>query len=445
MNKIFQKLNVRILIDIAISVLISGLLYVLLSQLLIESFASYAEQPAVFKRLADKEFQSLQSYTKANNISASKGEDFTEWNDEHHYVSILIVRENEAMCYNSFVSYNMTYTEDDKETFHWGSKSLPVYTYALYFNNGECAKLVLSGYLDMVYSPLRKAICLGVFVLSFVSTFYLLFKRYIRYIAEIEDNVTLICNKKFDKEIEIKGSSELTSLACKINHMSDTIEMLLMGEEVKLQQQEQFVKSIAHDIRTPLTSIIGYLELLTNKERFNPKDNQKFISKALEKANHIKTLTDDLFSFEESYKRLVFEELDGNIFLVQFISSMFNYLKANDIDLRYTSNIESNFRLITNITLMMRLIDNICSNIIKHSDPSAPVDCLTYISDGFCIMEVRNKQVTSNSVQETTKSEGSGFGLLICKEIMSNLNGRIVVDQSNDDFCLTLYFKILNE
>ena len=78
----------------------------------------------------------------------------------------------------------------------------------------------------------------------------------------MEQNVSSLCNKNFSQQIPIRYKTELSTLAASINHLGDTIQLLLLTEDAKLKQKEQFVKSIAHDIRTPLTVVIGYLELL---------------------------------------------------------------------------------------------------------------------------------------------------------------------------------------
>jgi len=122
-----------------------------------------------------------------------------------------------------------------------------------------------------------------------VAGFYLLFQKHIRYIEEMEQNVSSLCSKNFSRQIPIRGSTELSTLAANINHLGDTIQLLLLTEDAKLKQKEQFVKSIAHDIRTPLTVVIGYLELLSKGYAGSPESAALFIDRALEKTNHIRS------------------------------------------------------------------------------------------------------------------------------------------------------------
>ena len=99
----------------------------------------------------------------------------------------------------------------------------------------------------------------------------------------MEQNVSSLCNKNFSQQIPIRYKTELSTLAANINHLGDTIQLLLLTEDAKLKQKEQFVKSIAHDIRTPLTVVIGYLELLSKGYAGSQESAQLFIDRALEK------------------------------------------------------------------------------------------------------------------------------------------------------------------
>ena len=291
MTKLFHRLSTRIVLEILLAVAVSAAIYAGANAALTRFFQQYATEPAVFRRLSDRHFQDLQRFADENHLVSTDGKPFTQWNDRYHYVSLMIIRQNEALCYNSFVSYNMTYTEEDQEHFYWGSKVLPTYEYRLRLADETC-KVYFSGYFDQAYTSLRKGICAGLFLISFVAGFYLLFQKHIRYIEEMEQNVSSLCSKNFSRQIPIRGSTELSTLAANINHLGDTIQLLLLTEDAKLKQKEQFVKSIAHDIRTPLTVVIGYLELLSKGYAGSPESAALFIDRALEKTNHIRRLRD---------------------------------------------------------------------------------------------------------------------------------------------------------
>lgn len=154
MTKLFHRLSTRIVLEILLAVAVSAAIYAGANAALTRFFQQYATEPAVFRRLSDRHFQDLQRFADENHLVSTDGKPFTQWNDRYHYVSLMIIRQNEALCYNSFVSYNMTYTEEDQEHFYWGSKVLPTYEYRLRLADETC-KVYFSGYFDQAYTSLR--------------------------------------------------------------------------------------------------------------------------------------------------------------------------------------------------------------------------------------------------------------------------------------------------
>lgn len=147
MTKLFHRLSTRIVLEILLAVAVSAAIYAGANAALTHFFQRYATEPAVFRRLSDRHFQDLQRFADENHLVSTDGKPFTQWNDRYHYVSLMVIRQNEALCYNSFVSYNMTYTEEDQEHFYWGSKVLPTYEYRLRLADETC-KVYFSGYFD---------------------------------------------------------------------------------------------------------------------------------------------------------------------------------------------------------------------------------------------------------------------------------------------------------
>ena len=282
--------------------------------------------------------------------------------------------------------------------------------------------------------------CAGLFLISFVAGFYLLFQKHIRYIEEMEQNVSSLCSKNFSRQIPIRGSTELSTLAANINHLGDTIQLLLLTEDAKLKQKEQFVKSIAHDIRTPLTVVIGYLELLSKGYAGSPESAALFIDRALEKTNHIRRLTDDLFAFEENCRTLPLDTYNGQELLAQVSSSINNFLTSNRFRLDYADRTGGPFRMRANITLLMRLIDNICANIVKHGSPSQSVELTASVEEGFLVLRESNA-VLRKTVK--TAAGDSGYGLVICEDVMSALGGSVSHGTEDGRFCIVLRFPIL--
>ena len=233
--------------------------------------------------------------------------------------------------------------------------------------------------------------CTALFLASFAAAFFLLFQKHIRYIREMEENVSALCSKNFSQQIPIHGNTELSTLAANINNLGCTVQLFLLTEDAKLKQKEQFVKSIAHDIRTPLTVVNGYLELLAKGYAENEENAQLFIGRALERINHIRRLTDDLFDFEESCRTLPLDTCDGQELLRQMVSNISSFLRSNHFRLKYISRVTRPFRMQANITLLLRLIDNICANILKHGAAESTVILTASLEEEYLVLEETNE------------------------------------------------------
>ena len=121
-------------------------------------------------------------------------------------------------------------------------------------------------------------------------------------------------------------------------------------------------------------------------------------------------------------------------------SSINNFLTSNRFRLDYAVRTGGPFRMRANITLLMRLIDNICANIVKHGSPSQPVELTASVEEGFLVLRESNA-VLRKTVK--TAAGDSGYGLVICEDVMSALGGSVSHGTEDGRFCIVLRFPIL--
>ena len=438
MTKLFHRLSTRIVLEILLAVAFSAAIYAGANAALTRFFQQYATEPAVFRRLSDRHFQDLQRFADENHLVSTDGKPFTQWNDRYHYVSLMIIRQNEALCYNSFVSYNMTYTEEDQEHFYWGSKVLPTYEYRLRLADETC-KVYFSGYFDQAYTSLRKGICAGLFLISFVAGFYLLFQKHIRYIEEMEQNVSSLCSKNFSRQIPIRGSTELSTLAANINHLGDTIQLLLLTEDAKLKQKEQFVKSIAHDIRTPLTGIVGATNvLLEQDDTLTPQQRRELLKNANEDAQWLIHIVENLLSITRigaGEDAQVTKTPEAAEEVIEGAVGKFRR-RYPQIDVRVELP-EEFFLVPMDPLLIQQVMTNLLENAAVHGVTTTRVVVslekqgkwarFTVCDNGRGIPEGRlhNLFDGTQSAQKGDSTRSMGIGLSVCKTVVAAHRGKI--------------------
>ena len=98
MSKLFHRLSTRILLEVLLAAAISAGIYAAANTAQVAFFQYYTMQPEVFQRLSDQHFADLQDFAAKNHIVSTDGKPFTQWNDKYHYVSLMVIRRNEALC-----------------------------------------------------------------------------------------------------------------------------------------------------------------------------------------------------------------------------------------------------------------------------------------------------------------------------------------------------------
>ena len=108
-------------------------------------------------------------------------------------------------------------------------------------------------------------------ILLFSVTFLLLQGPSIRYISHISDAIQNISEGDLNTTIDVIGDDEFSSMAANLNKMAEDIRQLMEKERESERTKNELITNVAHDLRTPLTSIIGYLELLAGNTRIDPE------------------------------------------------------------------------------------------------------------------------------------------------------------------------------
>lgn len=425
MSRKFNSLNFRALLYVFMAMLIAVAFFFCSYNLTKGIFERYSMREDVFRENADRHARSLQDYITANHITSMDGKKITAWNDKYYYVSMIIM-DDDKMCYNSFVSYLMYYdsledepTQDERNDFDWGSKNLPVYDYTICYEDG-IARMKLSGYFDARYKDIRLWISALLSMLAFSISFYILFRKHTKQIIALEHTVNLISSGSYNQKVDESGKTEISSLAAGINEMTETINDLISSEKEIQDEKDRFVKSIAHDLRTPLTVVIGYLEVLFNNPELSRENRTKYIEKALTKANSIAGLANQLFSLDEMNRDM---ELLPHTF--QEISSRgvatIEYLFSERMpDFKAAINVSPDTKVQCNLSLLTRLFDNICTNIYKYADMQEPIVINAELSENGSEIKV---SIINTRLIDRTYSTSKGLGLEICRKIMEIHNG----------------------
>lgn len=280
----------------------------------------------------------------------------------------------------------------------------------------------------------------------FIIYFLLFTKRIVRDMSYISDNITHIATGNMTERIETGRRDELGEIVKRVNEMQEQLNAMMEIERKALQDNKNLIISVAHDLRTPVTSIMGYLELAMDMEHHELSQRQKYAAIALQKAVRLEHLIQDLFS----YTKLMNGEITlhrSEIDLVQLVSQMveefYPIFQDYDLECNYRSDINRQIMVLDG-EMIARAIQNLLSNAAKYGRDGKQIMVEIHKLEReiqVCVTNfgqiIPQESLTSifkrfYRVEESrsTDTGGTGLGLNIAYEIIQLHGGTIWVSSS---------------
>lgn len=307
---------------------------------------------------------------------------------------------------------------------------------------GAIRSFNISSILSM--NSLSLLLCLILGVIVFAITFILLELRRERRLTEIYEAVRRIAAGDITKEIQIDSMDEFSSMADNLNRMQIKIKELIENEKNSERTKNELITNIAHDLRTPLTSIVGYLEILANNDKLTDEQKKEYLRIVYEKSNKLGELIEDLFSYTKvsfNTMSLKLDNFDIVFLLNQLIEELYPLFEKNNLSFEFDSNVKT-LEIVADPKLLGRLFENLLNNAIKYGkDGKRILIRLHKIDDEEFYVSIINygNIIPKESleklferfyrVDESRNSavSGTGLGLAISKNIVEMHRGMITV------------------
>jgi len=271
--------------------------------------------------------------------------------------------------------------------------------------------------------------------ISFLLLFMWYTERLTRRIIALSREAAAVSEGDLERAITVSGDDEVSRLADSMDEMRRSVIERMGNEKRAWEANTELITAISHDIRTPMTSLIGYLGLLCEGNA-DEEARAQFASSAYGKAMELKDLTDQLFRYFLVYGKseldLNRERFDARLLLQQMLGEMEFDLTDAGFTFRRT-DFEGECSIETDALYLKRVMDNLVSNIRKYADPAKPVVISTELDDGCLILSI------SNAVQHIlSRRESTKIGLRTCEKILEAMGGRFTVTNDEEHFTTEL-------
>ncbi|WP_409348339.1 sensor histidine kinase [Paenibacillus glucanolyticus] len=261
------------------------------------------------------------------------------------------------------------------------------------------------------------------------------------YLEEITHGLREIAKGNFDTEIPVYSGSQLGEVAESINQMSRQLHQSILEERYAEKTKNDLITGVSHDLRTPLTSILGFLEVIEEDRYQDEVELRYYVNIAYEKAQNLKRLIDDLFEYTRINNGLPLDirKIDMVRFIRQLIEESVPTLEKSGMECNLTA--EEDLIIMADGAQLVRAYENLISNAIRYGESGKIIDIavrsdrdqvsisftnygdpiperdLPFIFDRFYRVEGSRSKQTG----------GTGLGLAITKSIVEVQGGEIRV------------------
>ncbi len=307
------------------------------------------------------------------------------------------------------------------------------------FKNGYANVIVVFYHATSFFIPYT--ICSLIFCIAlFLFTILFFVNRKMKTIIRLKQNILQMSSGDLQTQVKNAGNDELGILAQELNRLRQTLHDNFLREQQIHTSNQELITALSHDLRTPLTILKGYLEIV----KLNPKNDMlpEYIARCINKTDDIKELTDRMFEYALVYDDTVAQT--NNLLLTSLSCAFFlNCLQEHADFLRLTGFAtelsvadlaEKTETILADETMIKRVFNNLFSNIIKYADKKEAV-VITASLDTALIISMKNKIKTSLDQIESTQ-----IGMKSVQKIMEKIHADIFLRTNEGYFTVTLKF-----
>lgn len=406
-----RSLNVALITTLAIGLFFASVAYLaidVISTAVINEY--YLSEDAKAKRL-DSYAEKLQEYVDEEGVTLPDDEEvFDGWEKVNKYVYIAVYTEEQIS------QIEMRDTGDEKYDDYAKEHGL----YVINLVDGERIYVLIRDHSENFYFEMFNLIEVVSAMVVIFSIMLVHIQGVTMRIKKLAREVGQVSGGDTEKNISIPGRDEICDLANSVDQMRVSILTKIESERAAIEANSQLITSMSHDIRTPLTVLLGYIDMMKDRAKDDPTMTE-YVLASEKTALRLKRLSDDMFSyfllFGKGAEDINLSEYDFAVLIEQMLSEYVLLLEEREYTLRTEYDFgDAEARISTDPDLLMRVVENVFSNIFKYADKAGEIYIAASVKDGVCRLVFENRIDRSGQKVET-----NGIGLKSCRKIAETL------------------------
>ena len=380
------------------------------------------------QKTADTQATNLQAYINKESVSLENLRRLNVWCSRGDKVYLAIYHEDE-LVFDSQVSKNV-YPETDPE------QEDPQSEYILTLADGTEVRAFLYYYAGDAFYLWMTVISGILAFIGFSLCFVFLVNKKVSYITRLQEELEILSGGQLEYQITVSGEDELSELALGIDQMRKSIIKHQETEKQMRTANSELITSMSHDLRTPLTSLLAYLEILERKKYADEVQMQNLIHKSLGQTMRIRDMADKLFQYffvyATEWENAEMESVDADMLFSQILEDYASALESKGIRVeRKFSEVSANINV--NTELLQRALDNLYSNLIKYADTKRFVTFSYQRSGNKLLLTILN-----GITPDREKKDSTQIGLCTCRRIIEFHGGTFTASEKGTLFSVIL-------
>jgi signal transduction histidine kinase len=299
-------------------------------------------------------------------------------------------------------------------------------------------------YTEYLYYDVFNIVSLFIAFASFILVMWVYFFEITKRITRLGKEVTAVADGDMHRTITAEGEDEITRLCSDVEYMRSSMLENIEKEHAALEANRELITAMSHDIRTPLTVLLGYIDIM--KLNAPEGDMQQYIEASERTALRLKKMSDDMFGYFLVYgggievevqeceaRTLIDQMLSGHVFLLreQGYTIDFNFESEN-------ADFLENVIVVTDPPQLMRIVENLLSNIMKYADKEKEVSIKISAETDEMTIRVSNYVALNPDM-----AQKNGIGLRSCMKLANAMDIRFSSEEADGVFTSVLNVPIM--